>query len=132
MVVHEEEETIEWRFSKALSNGKSTTSSGFQNSLRNVRPIPRDTQHLVTVGDPYSSGKRDDSIERPEVTACKIQHNWLMRSDGIKFEACLLQVGGKAMHELDYSSRSLMQLCTTRHPLWSILRGYLIASALLP
>jgi len=28
----------------------------------------------------------------------------------------LLQVGGKAMHELDYSSRSLMQLCKTRHP----------------
>ncbi len=26
-------------------------------------------------------------------------------------------MGGKAMHELDYSSRSLMQLCTTRHPL---------------
>jgi len=44
----------------------------------------------------------------------------------------LLQVGGKAMHELDYSSRSLMQLCKTRHPLCSIPRGYLIASALLP
>ncbi len=36
----------------------------------------------------------------------------------------VLQVGGKAMHEL----RSLMQLCTTRHPLWSIPRGYLIAT----
>jgi len=40
--------------------------------------------------------------------------------------AILLQVGGKAMHELDYSSRSLMQLCKTR------CCGYLIASALLP
>jgi len=38
-------------------------------------------------------------------------------------------LGGKAMHELDYSSRSLMQLCKTR---CSIPRGYLIASALLP
>jgi len=35
------------------------------------------------------------------------------------------------MHELDYSSRSLMQLCKTRHPFCSIPRGYLIASALL-
>ena len=43
----------------------------------------------------------------------------------------MLQVGGKAMHELDYSSRSLMQLCKTRHPFCSIPRGYLIASALL-
>jgi len=44
----------------------------------------------------------------------------------------MLQVGGKAMHELDYSSRSLMQFCKTRHPLCSMPRGYLIACALLP
>jgi len=59
-----------------------------------------------------------------------IEGGWLQIA--MKRSAVVLQVGGKAMHELDYSSRSLMQLCTTRHPLCSILRGYLIASALLP
>jgi len=55
-----------------------------------------------------------------------IEGGWLQIA--MKRSAVVLQVGGKAMHELDYSSR----LCTTRHPLCSILRGYLIASALLP
>jgi len=59
-----------------------------------------------------------------------IEGRWLQIA--MKRSAVVLQVGGKAMHELDYSSRSLMQLCKTRHPLCSILRGYLIASALLP
>ena len=44
-----------------------------------------------------------------------IQGRWLQIA--MKRSAVVLQVGGKAMHELDYSSRSLMQLCTTRHPL---------------
>jgi len=56
-----------------------------------------------------------------------IEGRWLQIA--MKRSAVVLQVGGKAMHELDYSSRSLMQLCKTR---CSIPRGYLIASALLP
>ncbi len=53
-----------------------------------------------------------------------IEGRWLQIA--MKRSAVVLQVGGKAMHELDYSSRSLS------HPLCSIPRGYLIASALLP
>jgi len=71
--------------------------------------------HIIPCFTPCSSGKRN----QPQYPS----------SPRIVTSGC-----GKAMHELDYSysSRSLMQLCKTRHPRRSIRRGYLIASALLP
>jgi len=56
----------------------------------------------------------------------------IRRSNKAVAEDCYKWVEKRCMNLVDYSSRSLMQLCKTRHPLCSIPRGYLIASALLP